>query len=210
MFKKFRTFLGIALSVALVSTAPAANASWKWGPTWTSPTASRYLYVWGPSWDSTQEPFIAAGNISYDQTPNSSLNISGTIFTSSATTFSNAKFKVVKVAAVDWPWEINYAAVTCRNLSCTNTVTSNETNVAYIFVNSHFSFGGAWLLQYYTLDLQTVITHEMGHAHGLGHPADDFETPFTTAELESVMTFQTNVTKRKPRADDISGLASIY
>jgi hypothetical protein len=210
MFKKFFIYCGLALITVLVSTAPSANASWKWGPTWTSPAASRYLYVWGPSWDATQEPFIAAGNISYDQTANSSLNISGAVFTSNATAFSNAKFKVIKVSAADWPWEVNYAAVTCRNLSCSNTATSNLTNIAYIFVNSHFSFGGAWLLQYYTIDLQTVITHEMGHAHGLGHPADDETTLFTTAELESVMTFQTNVTKRELRSDDISGLASIY
>ena len=53
-------------------------------------------------------------------------------------------------------------------------------------------------------DLQSVITHEVGHALGLGHPDD---TERTAVMYKS---FSPGETRRTLSSDDIAGIAAIY
>lgn len=75
-------------------------------------------------------------------------------------------------------------------------------------MNGGFSFASSFNLSQMQVDTQTIALHELGHAHGLGHPNGDY-TALTAAESVAVMNF-TSTTKRNLTLDDIQGLEAIY
>ena len=219
--KKWTWRISTALIVAssiFTSTSPA-SAYWAWGPTWTSPAATRYLYIWGSSWTASQESAISAANMKYDSsntntqtsgtTGSSTLNISGMYSTSSLSAFENAQLKMSYVAPELWVLSPNVIAFTCRS-GCSDfqVVHNNLLNSANISMNGNYHFVASFSLVDMNVDLQTIALHELGHAHGLGHPNGD-GTSLTSAESVSVMNF-TFTTKRSLTTDDIYGLESIY
>jgi hypothetical protein len=204
--------LGVT-TLLLTATASGAQAYWAWGATWTNPSASRNLVVWDPAWNTTQAPAFPSGAMRWDNLPGSSLNISGATFTSTSATFASARFKVQKLSASTWPYGIEYPAITCRvinDCSDVSTLTAQGSNEAIVKFNSNFSFGNNWLPEYYTLDLETVLVHELGHAHGLGHPWQKYPGYTMTSEENASVMNATSTTKRVPKPDDILGLAAIY
>ena len=79
--------------------------------------------------------------------------------------------------------------------------TKIETADIGISTSHTFSTGTPSSTQY---DLQSVITHEVGHALGLGHPDD---TERTAVMYKS---FSPGETRRTLSSDDIAGIAAIY
>lgn len=184
------------------------------GSTWSSPSAIRYLFLWDSSFSPTEETQIGTMNLKYDSSKtnvfnaadpgSSNLNISGLTITSSLTSFDNSKFKISRNTS-NWPFSFSAVAVTCR-ITCyqTNEAGSNR---AVIYLNdSSYDFGNSFSGS--TYDLQTVILHELGHAHGLAHPAD-FKYPISAAEVASVMNANGTL-KRSLTNDDIYGLEVLY
>jgi hypothetical protein len=109
-----------------------------------------------------------------------------------------------------------------RVLGATDFLIDNTTGAIVesdIFFNSAFSWSVAEAGESNKFDLETIILHETGHLFGLGH------SPLGETELragggrrviaaEAVMfpiAFTPgSVNDRKPRADDIAGLAELY
>jgi hypothetical protein len=210
---------GLVVVFTVFTTASPASAYWAWGPTWTSPTSTRYLYIWGSSWIAAQETAIATANMKYDSSNTnaqtsgtagtSTLNITGIFSTASLSAFDNAQLKLSYVAPELWVLPPGVIAFTCRS-GCSDyqVVHNNKLNSANISMNGNYSFATSFSLPNMTVDLQTIALHELGHAHGLGHPNDD-GTSLTAAESVSVMNF-TFTLKRSLTLDDLKGLESIY
>jgi hypothetical protein len=213
-FRKFGSALAAScLTLALAAIPSAAQAAWVWGATWTSPASSRYLYYQTGNFTVSQLGAISSANLKYDNTVNSTLNISGTSGVSSPGALNLKRFSIRKLSSADWPFDPSTPGITCREETCSESVAGlNGTNQGYIFLNGHFSFTSAFLLQYYAVDTETIVLHELGHAHGLGHPWQDpnpSTRPMTDAEIISVMNATYGV-KRILQPDDKSALASIY
>lgn len=208
-FKTAAALTGLAL--ALTGASPA-NASWKWGRTWSQPTASRYLSYAIGNLTASQIAAVTAANIQYDNTSSSTLNISG-VSPVNSSYFASRKFSILLVPASDWPFDPSIPGITCRTLNCPlDPQNFNLSDEGYVFLNGHFSFTSAFLLQYFAVDTETVVLHELGHVHGLGHPWGDptqHNQPMTAAEAESVMNV-TNTEKRTLMPDDLVALAAIY
>ena len=208
----FRALAAVS-ALALTLTVPSpADAAWKWGRTWSQPTASRYLSYAIGNLTASQIAAVTAANIQYDNTSSSTLNISG-VSPVSAAYFSARKFSVLLVSPNDWPFDPSIPGITCRTLTCPfDPQHYNLSDEGYVLLNGHFSFTSAFLIQYFAVDTQTVVLHELGHAHGLGHPWQDpnqLNQQMTTAEVESVMN-ATNTEKRHLMPDDLVALAAIY
>lgn len=209
----------LVVVITALTAASAASAYWAWGQTWTSPTSTRYLYIWGSSWTAAQETAIAAANVKYDSSNTnaqtsgtagtSTLNISGMYSTASLSAFDIAPLKMSYVAPELWIQNPNVIAFTCRT-GCSDylVVHNNKMNSANISMNGNFSFSSSFSLPNMSVDLQTIALHELGHAHGLGHPDGD-GTGLTAAESVSVMNFAFT-TKRSLTTDDLRGLESLY
>jgi hypothetical protein len=73
-----------------------------------------------------------------------------------------------------------------------------------------WSFVASWDRSAQIGDLETILVHELGHGHGLGHPWQNPNSTVTTvSENKSVMNV-TWSTKRVPKEDDIAGIADLY
>jgi hypothetical protein len=63
------------------------------------------------------------------------------------------------------------------------------------------------------MDLQSVVTHELGHALGMDHPCD-FSRPTTCdpSARTTVMygTYLAGTNRRTPQPDDIAGILAVY
>jgi hypothetical protein len=210
----------VLVGAVLASQVPtAASAYWAWGPTWTTPRASRYLYVWSSSFTSAQQTSIANANMAYDSSKtnafdpadpgSSTLNISGTTFSTSATAYDNATFKISRQTS-SWPFNNTYPGFTCF-ASGYPYAFSVGINKSTIYLNDYqWNFGTSFTgdTPGSTVDLQTVVLHELGHSHGLGHPGAVHPT-LSTAEIASVMNVTFTI-KRSLTSDDIKGLQVNY
>jgi hypothetical protein len=208
----------VLVGSVLVSQVPmAASAYWAWGPTWTTPSAARYLYVWSSSFTSAQQTAIANANMAYDSSKtnafdpadpgSSTLNISGTTFSTSATAYDNAPLKLSRQTST-WAFEWQYVGMTCFAVCGTISPGANKST---IFLNDvDYNFGTSFIPSSTipTVDLQTIVLHELGHSHGLGHP-QQIHSPMTPAEAASVM-YGNGTIKRALTADDIKGLQVNY
>ena len=218
MKRKFRKSV-IALSVIglVFSSTTPSNAYWAWGPTWTNPGGSRYLYVWSNSFTSAQQTAINSANMAFDSSKtnafdpadpgSSTLNISGTTFSTSVTAYDNASFKISRQTNT-WAWSYKAVAITCF---ATCTAFTPGINKSSIYLNDvNYNFGTAFIGSgpNSTVDLQTIVLHELGHSHGLGHP-DEIHSPMTPAEAASVMYVNSTI-KRTLTSDDIKGLQVNY
>ncbi|MEN9707245.1 MAG: hypothetical protein RIS31_811 [Actinomycetota bacterium] len=216
--KQFKLVLGLILSSLLtVGSSDLAQAYWAWGPTWDTPSASRYLYVWSNSFTSAQQSAINSANLSYDSSKtnafdpsdpgSSTLNISGTTFTANATAYENSKFRISRQTA-PWGFSSSYPALTCFAVCFSSTVGTDKST---IYLNDYqWNFGTTFTgsIVGSTVDLQTVVLHELGHSHGLGHPSE-IHSPMSMAEFAAVMHVAYTV-KRSLTADDIKGLQANY
>lgn len=219
MRRYFRLFFVFAILILTMGVSSPSNAYWAWGSTWSSPTATRYLYIWGSSWTASQETAISTANLKYDSSKTntltagaagtSTLNITGMFSTASVSAFESAQLKISYISGKTWYFAPNVVAYTCRS-GCSNSqiVNNNKLNSANISMNGNFSFVSNFDIPAMEVDLQTITLHELGHAHGLGHPNQD-GTGLTTAEAISVMNFNAT-TKRSLTLDDVKGLESIY
>ena len=201
----------------VVSNISPSGAYWAWGPTWDSPSASRYLYVWSSSFPSPQQTAINTANMAFDSSKtnafdpsdpgSSTLNVSGTTFTSNSSAFENSKFKISRQTAA-WGFSSTYTALVCFTACFSSTV---GTDKATIYLNDyHWNFGTSFTGSTVgsTVDFHTIVLHELGHAHGLGHPSE-IHSPMTPAEYASVM-HVTFTNKRALTSDDIKGLQANY
>ncbi|MEY4397473.1 MAG: hypothetical protein RLZ53_49 [Actinomycetota bacterium] len=208
----------VLVGAVLASQVPmAASAFWAWGPTWTTPSASRYLYVWSSSFTSAQQTAIANANMAYDSSKtnafdpgdpgSSTLHISGTTFSTNATAYANATFKISRQTST-WTFGSRYVGFTCLGICGTISPGANRSTIYLNDVN--FNFGTSFIpsLTSPTVDLQTIVLHELGHSHGLGHP-EQIHNPFTPAEAASVM-YVNETVKRSLTSDDIKGLEVNY
>jgi len=209
--------------IALTSVATAfvpADAYWAWGPTWSSPTSGRYLYLWDSSFTAAQETTISAAAMQFDSSNTnsitstlagtSSLNVSGISVTSNVTSYANAPYKLSMLSPSAWgTFNPLIPAITCRsNCDEAKTISTNLGNKASVYLNGAFTFTNYFDSATDRVDLYTVVLHELGHTHGLGHPAD-YKLTITAAEAKSVMTV-TWTLKRTLLLDDALGIESMY
>jgi hypothetical protein len=210
----------IAAGLVISFTSSPASAYWAWGATWQNPSALRYLYVWDGAFTSAQETIIKNAAIQYDSSNtnaisssaagSSTLNVNGISLTTNLTTYSNSAYKISLLSTAAWgTLDPTAPAVTCRN-SCSvkSTVTINGGNKASVYLNGAFTFSSSFDPWVDKVDFYTVVLHELGHTHGLGHPDDD-GTALTSAESRSVMNPDWTI-KRTLTIDDVYGLESIY
>jgi hypothetical protein len=90
---------------------------------------------------------------------------------------------------------------------------------ADIFLNSSFDWSVASAGDVGRFDVQSIMTHELGHLHGLGHSALG-ETEVRPTGGRRVLGKQAimfpiafpagNIDDRRPKADDIAGLGEVY
>lgn len=204
-------FSTIAVLATLLVNASSAHAYSTYGATWTNPVGSRILYYMDSSFSTSEEALIASLNMAYDSSntnlvdpldPGSStLNISGTLSAASATIYNSGTFKLFR-NTVNWPFAVTAPGITCRK-SC---LVANEAgaNKATVYLND-FDYNFGTLFTTTNVDFATVVLHELGHAHGLGHPT----SPLTSAEIASVMN-PNNKIKRTLTNEDILGLEVLY
>ena len=216
--KKLKLTIAAAMVTGLlvVSNGLPAEAYWTVGPTWSSPSAARYLVILDSSFSASEETVIKAANIAYDASKtnafnpsdpgSSTLNVSGVTITTSTSVLNSSSFRLTRYKT-SWPWDSSYPAITCR-YSCTETSSDARSNVASINLNDRDFTFTTYFSGSSIVDLQTVVLHELGHAHGLAHP-QDFRSVISQAEYASVMT-PTWTIKRSLTNDDILGLESIY
>ena len=205
------TFTTIAALVTLVLSSSPAHAYKIYGATWSNPGSSRTLYFMDSSFSANEEALIASLNMAYDAAntnlvdpldPGSStLNISGTLPAATATIYNSGTFKLFR-NTVNWPFAVTAPGITCRN-SCL-AVNEAGANKATVYLND-FDYNFGTLFTTTNVDFATVLLHELGHAHGLGHPT----SPLTAAEIASVM-YPNNKIKRTLTNEDILGLEVLY
>lgn len=98
---------------------------------------------------------------------------------------------------VGWaPQSSNVLAVTC---TWSNTTTHNAIEFdMQIDPDWNWTTGNSGIV----IDLQSVVTHEFGHALGLGHSADSNAIMYAS--------YGTGQNKRDPRPDDVAAITAIY
>lgn len=196
----------------LLLAASPANAYWAWQPTWIVPTTARHVYVWDPAWAADDIPVLSSGATRWSGLAGSDLNVAGVIVTNDSSVYAAARYKVQKISAATWPMDAATPAFTCRIISAcfADTPSTYHSNEAIVKFNMGWSFVASWNRSAQIGDLETILVHELGHGHGLGHPWQNPNSTVTTvSENKSVMNV-TWSTKRVPKEDDIAGIADLY
>ena len=80
-------------------------------------------------------------------------------------------------------------------------INDNHIVEADINVNIYHPFANNGMPQFY--DVQNILTHELGHALGLGHSANTEATMYYSADLGETK-------KRDLHTDDLNGYWAIY
>jgi hypothetical protein len=195
--------------VLCMSAAAPAHAYWAWGRTWTSPSTVRYVYGWAASFTSAEELIVNRAAAAYNLTAGSSLRVGGATFTSSVSALDNAAFQIARaIPTNDFPY--NAPGWAWRGSS---NPLQNLQNRAIVFLNPRWTWSNYFAIGSLVADLETVVLHEFGHAHGLGHPFQKCglsSCSMTLKEEDSVMNSRDAEIRRKLAPDDIDGLASIY
>ena len=205
-----RSVLSIVITLCFLGLAATpGSAYWAWGRTWASPSAARYIYGWSTTFSAAQKTIVARAASAYSFTAGSTLRVDGATFTSSLTALESAPFQITKaLPSADFPK--NTPGYTWRGNS---DPLVNLTDRATVYLRPDWTWSNYFDLGNYVADFETVILHEFGHAHGLGHPFNDCEAktncPMTAAETASVMNSNATL-KRILTSDDLAGLASIY
>lgn len=155
--------------------------------------------------------WISSVNLAYDNTSGSTLNVSGSNYTSSLTAYEAATFKIsVSNPGSDF-MKPRQAGVTARG-PWSNPDVANS-NRAQIFLNPSYNWSDRFDRATLSLDTQTIVLHELGHAHGLAHPnSQNFCADggaLSPAEIDSVMHGDGRI-KRTLTTDDLNGLALLY
>jgi hypothetical protein len=219
--KKIKLILGLMItSLFVVSASNLAQAYWAWGATWKNPGVSRYVYILDGTFSSAQETTIGYAALQYDSSNTNAissatagtslLNVSGITITTNVTAYANASYKIALLSSSAWGLlDSSIPAITCRN-NCdeSTTVTQNGGNKASVYLNGGFTFSNYFDFQNETVDFYTVVLHEFGHTHGLGHP-DGNGSGLGAAESRSVMHPNWTI-KRTLTLDDVYALESIY
>lgn len=199
------------LTAICLGPSSSAMAYTTYGATWSSPTASRTLYYMNSSFNATEKSLISSLNMAYDSSKtnlvdpldpgSSTLNISGTLAATSTTIYNYGTFKLYRYTT-NWPFSVTAPGLTCRK-TCLS-VNEAGANKATVYLNDfEYNFGTAFSTT--NVDFATVFLHELGHAHGLGHPV----SPLTAAETASVMNPNYKI-KRTLTNEDILGLEVLY